>query len=81
MAGELSANSQTLDGSRLEFYQQNDDTIRVRLYDTSGAFIYQVIISAANWATLVATLIAAGTTYTPVAEVATAGSDHTVVIA
>jgi hypothetical protein len=81
MAGELSANSQTFDGSRVEFYQQNDNTIRVRLFDTAGGFIYQFIISSANWTSLKAALTAGGTSYTPACEIAPAGSDHTVVIA
>ena len=81
MAGELSASSHTLSGSKLEFYQQNDDTIRVRVYDTPTSAQYEVIITAAHWTSLVAALSSAGDSYSTAEELAPAGASHTVVIA
>jgi len=74
----VSALSDTITGSKIEFYQQHDDTIRLRIYTTPGSFDFEMIISAAHWTALKAALTAAGESYETVEELGTGGSDHTV---
>ncbi len=80
MASDRSALSSTFASSKLEFYQQHDDTIRVRIYVSEKSFDYECIISAANWTSLKAALAGAGTSYNT-GVLGPGGADHTVNVA
>lgn len=82
MASDRSALGQTYSGSFLEFYQQADDTVRIRVYLGPRAAEYECVMSAANWATMILNVIGTGGTagnYTRSSEeVGPMGSDFTV---
>ncbi len=82
MASDKSALSRTFTGSFLEAYQQYDNTVRLRVYLTPNAADYEIIITAAHWATLIANVIGTGGTpgnYTRTAEAwGPMGADKTV---
>jgi hypothetical protein len=75
---EVSAVANVITGSKIVFYQQNDDTIRIRIHDTDGSFQYEMIMAAATWTALKAALTTAGDEYTPTEELGFGGADHTV---
>jgi hypothetical protein len=77
MASDRSALSSTFAGSKLAFYQQHDDTIRVRVYTSALSFDFECIISAADWTSLKAALAAAGDSY-DTGVLGPGGADHTV---
>lgn len=74
---EVSAPSQTIPGSKMIFYQQNDDTIRIRVYTSPSSFDFSCELSAAQWAALIAALSSAGDSYIT-GEISSGGADHTV---
>ena len=82
MAGNRSALTHTFTGSFIEFYQQTDDTVRIRVYLTPQSADYECIMSAANWATMILNVTGTGGTggnYTrSTEEVGPMGADGTV---
>lgn len=74
---DASAVEHTVAGTKIEFYQQASGAIRIRVYATAKSFDYEVILTAGQYAALVAALVGSGTSYSTPA-LAPGGADHTV---
>lgn len=61
MASDLSNLARTFTGSFLEFYDQHDGTIRVRVYTSANSATLECIITAAHFVTIVNAMLASGT--------------------